>query len=94
MPYKKLDCFRWNSYRGISLVLYKEKVLLKIVANRLSDYCESHGMLQEEQCGFRPDRSAANMLFVVRRLRESGQLWRISLCMCSVGLQKAYISVG
>ena len=30
------------------------KVLLKIVANRLSDFCEAQQILPEEQCGFRP----------------------------------------
>ena len=68
-------------------------MLLKIVANRLSDYCEAHGILPEEQCGFRPERSTVDMLFVVRRLQELARRRRIPLYMCFVDLQKAYDSV-
>ena len=42
------------------------KVLLKIIARRLSDYCERLGTLPEEQCGFRPNRSTTDMMFVIR----------------------------
>ena len=68
--YKKSDRSNCNNYRGISLLSHAGKVLLKIVANLLSDYCEAHGILPDEQCGFRPERSTFDMLFVVRRLQE------------------------
>ena len=64
--YKKSDRSNCNNYRGISLLSHAGKVLLKIVANRLSDYCEAHGILPDEQCGFGPERSTVDMLFVVR----------------------------
>ena len=38
---KKSDRSDCNSFQGISLVSYAGKVLLKIVANRLSDFCEA-----------------------------------------------------
>ena len=82
-----------NNYRGISLLSHAGKVLLKIVANRLSDYCEAHGILPDEQCGFRPERSTVDMMFVVRRLQELARRRRIPLYMCFVDLQKAYDSV-
>ena len=69
------------------------KVLLKIVANRLSDFCEAQQILPEKQCGFRPTRSTINMLFVVRRLQELGRQRKIPLYVCFVDLQKAYDSV-
>ena len=69
------------------------KVLLKIVANRLSDFCEAQQIPPEEQCGFRPTRSTIDMLFVVRRLQELGRQRKIPLYMCFVDLQKAYDSV-
>ena len=56
------DC---NNYRGISLVAQSGKVLLKMVASRLSNYYEAKGILPEEQCGFRPTRSTIDMLFVL-----------------------------
>jgi hypothetical protein len=66
---------------------------LKIVASRLSNYCEARGILPEEQCGFRPARSTIDMLFVVRRLQELGRERKIPLYMCFIDLQKAYDSV-
>ena len=69
------------------------KVLLKMVAFRLSNDCEADGILPEEQCGFRPARLTVDILFVVRRLQELGRARRIPLYMCFIDLQKAYDSV-
>ena len=69
------------------------KVLLKVVVRRLSAYCEAKGLLQEEQCGFRSNRSTTDMMFVVRRLQEIGWKARVSLFMCFIDLQKAYDTV-
>ena len=57
-----------GNYRGISLVPHAGKVLLKVVARRLSAHCETKGQLLEKQCGFRPDCSTMGMMLVVRRL--------------------------
>ena len=46
--YKKPDRSNSNKDRGISLLSHAGKVLLKIVANRLSDYCEAHGILPDK----------------------------------------------
>ena len=54
-----------ENYRGIFLVAHAGKVLLKIVAKRLGDYCEAKGLLSEEQCGFLPRRSTLEMMFAV-----------------------------
>ena len=77
--YKKSDRSNSNNYTEISLLSHAGKVLLKIVANRLSDYCEAHGILTDEQCGFRSERSTVNMLFEVRRLQELARRRRIPL---------------
>ena len=70
------------------------KVLPKVVAMRLSAYCEAKGLLPEEQYGFRPDRSTTDMMFVVRRLQEVGRkAGGMSLHMCFIDLQKAYDTV-
>ena len=91
--HKKSDRSDCNNFRGISLLSHTGKLLLKIVANRLSDFCEAQQILPEEQCGFRPVRSTIDMLFVVRRLQELGRQRKIPLYMCCVDLQKAYDSV-
>lgn len=48
--------------------IYKQsvtKILLKIVAHRLSDYCELLGVLPEEQSGFRTSCSSTVMILVI-----------------------------
>ena len=91
--HKKGDKTECGNYRGISLVSHAGKVLLKRVARRLSAYCETKGLLPEEQCGFRPNRSTTDMMFVVRRLQEIGWKAGVSPFMCFIDLQKAYDTV-
>ena len=55
-----------GNYRGISLETHAGKVLLKIIARRLSEYCERVEILQEEQSGFQPNRSTTDTMFVIR----------------------------
>ena len=90
---KKKDRTECSNYRSLSLVAHAGKVLLKIVANRLGDFCEEAGILPEEQCGFRPQRSTTDMMFVVRRFQEVGRTSNTSLEICFIDLAKAYDSV-
>ena len=55
------------------------EIVLKIIAHRLSAYCERLGILPEEQSGFRPNRSTTDMMFVIRRLQELARKKRTSL---------------
>ena len=89
----KKDRTECSNYRGLSLVAHAGKVLLKIVANRLGDFCEEAGILPEEQCSFRPQRSTTDMMFVVRRLQELGRTSNTSVEICFIDLAKAYDSV-
>ena len=91
--HKKKNRTERGSYRGISLVAHIGKILLKIIARRLSECCERVGILPEEQSGFRPNRSTTDMLFVIRRLHELARKKRISLYGCFIDLTKAYDSV-
>ena len=91
--HKKSDKTQCGNYRGISLVAHAGKVILKVVAWRLSGYFEEKGFLPEEQCGFRPGRSTSDMVHVIRRLQEMGRAANTPLYMCFVDLQKAYDSV-
>ena len=52
--HKKKDRTECSNYSGLSLVAYAGKVLLKIVTNRLGDFCEEAGIFPNQQCGFRP----------------------------------------
>ena len=91
--HKKKDWTECGNYRGISLVAHAGKLLLKIIARRLSEYCERVGILPEEQSGFRPNCSTTDMMFVIRRLQELARKKRIPLYVCFIDLTKAYDSV-
>ena len=69
------------------------KVLLKGFSGRLRSYCEVKGLLPEEQCGFRPDRSTTDMTFVVHGLQEIGRKASMSLFKYFIDLLKAYGTV-
>ena len=90
MVHKKKDRTECGNYRGISLVAHAGKILLKIIARCLSEYCERVGILPEEQSGFRPNRSTTDMMFVVRRLQELTRKKRTLLYVCFIDLTKAY----
>ena len=90
---KKKDRTECGNYRGISLVAHAGKVLLKITARRLSEYCERVGILPEEQSGFRPNHSTTDVMFVIRRLQELGRKKQIPLYVYFIDLTKAYDSV-
>ena len=79
--------------RGISLVAHAGKILLKVIAGRLIDFCERENILPEEHCGYRPQRSTVDMMFVVRRLQELARKKDTPLYLCFIDLTKAYDSV-
>ena len=87
--HKKKDRTECGNYRGISLVAHAGKILLKIIARRLSEYCERAGILPEEQSGFRPNRSTTDMIFVIGRLQELARKKRIPLDVCFIDLTEA-----
>ena len=91
--HKKKDRTECGNYRGISLVAHAGKILLKIIARRLSEYCERVGILPEEQSGFRPNRSTTDTMFVIRRLQELAQKKQLPLYLCFIDLTKAYDSL-
>ena len=77
--HKKKGRAECSIYRGLSLGAHAGKVLLKVVASRLGDFCEEAGILPDEKCRFLPQHSTANMMFVVRRLQEVGWTSNTSL---------------
>ena len=91
--HKKKDRTECGNYKGILLVAHAGKILLKIIARRLSEYCERVGILPEEQSGFRPSRSTTDMVFVISRLPELARKKRIPLYECFIDLTKAYDSI-
>ena len=87
----RTECGNYN--KSISLVAHAGKILLKIIARRLGEYCERVGILPEEQSGFRPNRSTTDMMFAIRRLQELALKKQIPHYVCFIDLTKAYDSV-
>ena len=69
---------------------YAGKVLVKVVARRLSTCREAKGLLPEEQGRFRPEHSATDVIFVLRRLQGIGRKAGVSLFMCFIDFQKVH----
>ena len=90
---KKKDRTECGNYRGISLVAHAGKVLLKIIARRLSEYCKRVGILPEERNCSRRNRPTPDMTFVIRRLQKLARKKRIPLYVRFIGFTKAYDSV-
>ena len=92
--HKKKDPTVCGNYRGISLVAHAGKILPKIIARRLSEYCERVGILPEEQSGFRPNCSTTDIMFVmIRRLQELARKKIFPLYVYFIDRTKAYGSV-
>ena len=91
--HKKKDRTECCNYRGIPLVVHAGKILVKIIARRLSEYCERVGIVREGHCGFRPNRSTTDMMFVIRRLQELARKKQSPLYVYFINLTKAYGSV-
>ena len=68
--HKKKDRTECSNYRGLSLVAHADKVLLKIVANGLGDFCEEAGILPERTVRI-PTPTLDNR-YDVRRAQTSG----------------------
>ena len=91
--HKKKERTECGNYRSNSLVAHAGKILLKIIARRLSEYFERVGILPEEQSGFRPNRFTTDIMFVIRWLQELARKKRIPLYVCFIDLTKTYDSV-
>lgn len=76
-----------DHYMGYSVVVHAGKVVLKIVANRPA---RRRGCSWGEQCGAWRQRSATDMIFVVRRLEKLGRPSNPPLSMCFIDIYKAY----
>ena len=66
--YKKGTKFKFENYRGISLLPRAYKLFANIIKNRLNEYLENE--MVEEQCSFRKGRSCTDAIFTVQQIME------------------------
>uniref|UniRef100_A0A1W7R9N5 Endonuclease-reverse transcriptase HmRTE-e01 n=1 Tax=Hadrurus spadix TaxID=141984 RepID=A0A1W7R9N5_9SCOR len=89
--FKKGDRKRCENYRGVTLISHIAKLFERILENRIRKKVEKE--LQEEQYGFRRDRSTNDLIFAMRQVMEKRWEFGKELVMTFLDLEKAYDSV-
>ena len=77
-----------QNYRTISLISHPNKVMLKIILNRLQPQAEE--IIAEEQAGFRAGRSTTEQIFNLRILCEKYLQHQQNLHHVFIDFKKAY----
>ena len=88
---KKGDLSQMTNYRGISLLSIRAKVYNKILFNRIRDYVDP--ILRKNQAGFRPGRSCAQQIHILRRIMEDYQNYQMPLTITFIDFKKAFYSI-
>nr|KAG5698573.1 hypothetical protein BaRGS_027084 [Batillaria attramentaria] len=88
---KKGDLSSCSNWRGIMLLSIPGKVLTRIILERLKTTLDK--TLQEEQAGFRNDRSCTDHIATMRIIIEQSLEWQTPLYSTFVDFQKAFDSV-
>ena len=68
--FKKGERSNINNYRGVCLLTMGSRILAKVLSNRLRDWTEKIGVLEENQQGFRRGRSTADAAQIFIRINE------------------------
>jgi hypothetical protein len=66
--FKKGDKLAYKNYTGITLLNVVYKVLSSVLNERMKRYSED--LLEEYQCGFRPQRSTTDQISIIRQVME------------------------
>ena len=82
------QCGKW---RGITLLSIPNKVLSKIILERMKDAIDN--VLKDEQAGFRKKRSCADQIATLRIIVEQSIEWQSPLYTCFIDFEKAFDSV-
>jgi sorting nexin-29 len=89
--HKKNDKLVCDNYRGIMLLNTAYKVFAQVLAGRLAP--ETEPLLGEYQCGFRPQRSTMDSIFVVRQVLEKCYEFDVDIHQLYIDFRKAYDSI-
>ena len=88
---KKGDLSMMTNYRGISLMSIAAKVYNKILLNRIRPHVDP--LLRRNQAGFRPGRSCAQQIHILRRIMEGFKEYQLPLTVTFVDFKKAFDSI-
>lgn len=82
-----------KSYRPISMLNCLDKVLEKIVLNRLNTFTEDNNILQKEQFGFRKDHSTVHQVKRIVNFISNNKSSRKSTGIVFLDIEKAFDSI-
>lgn len=82
-----------TNYRPISLTSYLGKILERIMASRLLQYCDSKSLIPSQQSGFRPGRDTTEQIVLL--LQRAGQAANggMTTAVAALDIAKAFDSV-
>ena len=88
---KKGDLSCMNNYRGITLMSIAAKVYNKILLTRIREHVDP--ILRSNQAGFRPGRSCAQQVHILRRIMEAFHSYQLPLTITFIDFKKAFDSI-
>jgi len=91
--YKKGDKNNSNSYRCLNLSSCVEKVLTKILNDRLNTWIDRHGLIHECQTGFRKENSTLDNIWMLKEIIQIYKNSKKQLYICFIDLSKAFDSI-
>ena len=91
--YKKGNKNCLSSYRCINLSSCIEKLLTKIMNNRLTNWMETYEIINVEQTGFRKGNSVIDNILLLKEIIKVYQNIKLPLYICFVDLSKAFDSI-
>ena len=80
-----------TNYRGISLLSITAKIYNKILFNRIRDHVGP--IFRRNQAGFRPDRSCAQQIHILKGIMEGFQDYQLPLTVTFIDFKKAFDSI-
>ena len=88
---KKGDKSECKNYRGIMLLDIAYKILSTVIFGKINRYAEQ--ILEDQQCGFRQERSTTEQIFVMRQIMEKCHENGIPLHILFIDFKQAFDSI-
>jgi hypothetical protein len=82
-----------GNYRGITLLDVVSKLFHKVLANRLVQHVENHGLLNTAQNAFRPGRSTDDHVYCISEVVKGRQRGGLPTYAFFLDVSKAYDTV-
>jgi hypothetical protein len=82
-----------NNFRGISLNSCLSKLFTLLLNKRLTAFCDSEGIIHENQIGFRKGYRTSDHVLTLKTLIDQAFLKKKKLYVCFVDFKKAYDTV-